>query len=178
MDKKEILSLSFKGDASYTKIDAILDEIYEQLEDIESRITVRKKVYSVLVEILQNMCNYAHSDYLAGYEGQQNEKLTVFNVTTTDTTYEIETGNFISNDYVKILKAWLDKLATLTKEDVSLLYKEFLKNGNLKPSAGAGLGFLEIAKKSKREWIYAFEPVDDEISFFNFKVVVDKSSKN
>ncbi len=176
--KKEVVSLNFRGNASYEVIDALLDDLYDQLEQFEKNTSVRKKVYSVLVEILQNICNYAHSGLMSDYEGQQDEKMAVLKLASTETHYEIETGNFISNDYIKILKSWLDTVNTLHKDAIRNLYKEFIKNGKFSPeSGGAGLGFLEIAQKSDEKWIYSFEPVDDEISFFNFKVHIDKKDQ-
>jgi hypothetical protein len=53
------------------------------------------------------------------------------------------------------------------------MYKRQLKEGMLSNRGGAGLGLIDIARKTGNILNYFFLPVDDEHEYFIFKVEVD-----
>ena len=54
----------------------------------------------------------------------------------------------------------------MTKRQLTKLYKQQIREGRLSPKGGAGLGFIDIARKTGQKLIYSFLRVDDENSFF------------
>jgi hypothetical protein len=68
----------------------------------------------------------------------------------------------------------LDKINELDKEGLKNLYKEIIKNNKLSDKGGAGLGFVDMARKSGRKLEYEFEPINDSSSFFSLKTTIER----
>jgi len=54
----------------------------------------------------------------------------------------------------------------VTKEELKELYKKQMKEGRLSEKGGAGLGFIDIKRKTNKELEYHFLPISDDTSFF------------
>ena len=125
-----------------------------------------------MVECLQNICK--HADTL---ESTKEEKGAVFMIGREDGCYVITSGNFIMNDQIDGLKKKLDHINSLDKEGLKGYYKELIKSSELSDKGGAGLGFVDIARKSGQKLDFDFEKVNDEFSFFSFKTKISKDSE-
>ncbi len=80
--------------------------------------------------------------------------------------YNIITGNVIKNEKVPGLKESLELVNSLDKEGLSKLYKTQIKEGRISEKGGAGLGLIDIAKKTGSVLSYQFKELTDEVSFF------------
>jgi hypothetical protein len=60
----------------------------------------------------------------------------------------------------------------MSKEDLKYSYKEQRGKGPEEGSKGAGLGFLEMAKKASQPIEFDFKDVDDHMTFFSLKTVI------
>jgi hypothetical protein len=56
-------------------------------------------------------------------------------------------------------------------------YKEILSDGKYSEKGTAGLGFVDIAKKTKSRLQYSFQPITDEYSYFTFQVRISRVIK-
>jgi len=72
----------------------------------------------------------------------------------------------IENSKIDDLTKILDHINTLDKEGLKELYKTQMREGRLSEKGGAGLGFIDIARKTGRKLHYHFLPIDDETHFF------------
>jgi hypothetical protein len=86
--------------------------------------------------------------------------------------YSITTGNFIPNSDVKGWKAHFDTVNQASKEEIRTLYREQLHHGELSEKGGAGLGIIDIARRSGEKLHYEFQDCHDGNSFFSLKVTV------
>lgn len=155
--------LSYKGEVSFDMIKSLLDIIEARLDREESNPKTKKKVFNVLVECFQNL----------GFNIKSPEEAVIL-LWLEDGCYQVATGNYINNDKIKKLQSWLEKINGLSKEGLRNLYKEILDNDTYGPYGGAGLGFIDIARKSGQKLHYSFEPVDEKISFFSFRIQIPK----
>ena len=64
--------------------------------------------------------------------------------------------------------------SSLNKDIVKGYYKELIKSSELSDKGGAGLGFVDIARKSGHKLEFDFEKVNEEYSFFSFKTKISK----
>jgi hypothetical protein len=56
------------------------------------------------------------------------------------------------------------------------LYKEIIKGGSgLTNKGGAGLGFVDMARKSGQKLEYEFEELGEGLSFFSLKTTVPRA---
>lgn len=139
-------------------------------EEQESSTTV-KRVYHVMVECLQNICKHADDLEAEGrFSGTG-----IFMVGQSSNAYSIMTGNSISNEKKAALTEMLTRLNEMDHEEVKNYYKKVIKESKLSDRGGAGLGFIDIVKKTGNKIDFHFEPIDKETSFFILVSKIDKS---
>ena len=66
----------------------------------------------------------------------------------------------------------MDKINSLNKEELGEFYKTSLRNNTISDKGGAGLGLIEISRKSGSKINYLFEPINNENSSFSLMVKI------
>lgn len=130
---------------------------------------VQRKVFNVMVECLQNISKHADSIE------EEDDKRGIIMVSHGRDCYNIITGNVIKNSKVDDLKKSLNHINSLDKEGLSSLYKQQMKDGRISEKGGAGLGFIDIAKKSGNKIEYHFKELNPEVSFFIMTTTIDRN---
>jgi len=93
--------------------------------------------------------------------------------------YFIHTGNTVTNESVGFISGKLDYLNSLDKPALRKYYKEQLWHEDPDSgSKGAGLGFIEIARRMSSKIKYSFEENPDGYSFFTMYVEIGGEDKN
>jgi hypothetical protein len=119
--------LFFKGNFDADKINEILDRVEEKLIKSNEPSRLRKKVYNVLVESLQNL--YHHVDEVPeDFEDQSSEKFGILAINKVDRGYRIFTGNFIRMENVVSLEDKLKRINRSSHDEISELYKFILNH--------------------------------------------------
>jgi hypothetical protein len=168
MERNNIL-LSFKGDITSELLTSILQIIESKMDNMQEEPRLKKKVYNVLVECLQNL--YHHMDETSG-EGASTGRSAIFMIGKTAGDYNIITGNYLFNENVAGLKKRLDDVNALSKEELKEYYKQILNNGEMSMKGGGGLGMIDIARKTGQKLHYNFLSIDDKFSFFSLNIKV------
>ena len=133
--------------------------------------TIRRKVYHSMVETLQNMNK--HSDEIAE---KNNIGKGLFLIGKKNSIYYIISANKVDKEKVQSLTAALTEVNSSTPEELKAMYKKQLREGTLSEKQGAGLGLIDIARKSTSKLNYQFIPLDEEYSFFILKVEIETDS--
>jgi len=171
LNNGEVL-LAYKGSVTSDLISNVLEVVEAKLDDLSETSKVRKKVYNVLVESLQNL--YHHIDELPeGMRDKFDPKFGVLVITRIDNNvYKITTGNFITSGKIKVLKDKIDKINSLSKDELKDMYKFILNHQKLSAKGGGGLGLVDIARKTGNKLEYSFENYNNDYYFFNMDVVI------
>lgn len=169
--EKENIILSFKGDFNQDLVNAILVLTERGPEVQNSSTIVRSRVFSILVECMQNIRKYG-----AVTAESTDLKPGIVLVIIKNGNYVLKTGNFINNSDVAALKEKLDKVKALNKEELKSVHKKVLGETELTEVSGAGLGLISIARKSD-DFAYQFKKINDSISFYSLDIAVINSSK-
>ena len=140
--------------------DMIETELSKECKD---RVT-RRRVYHTIVEILQNM--QRHTEELGEGSG-------LFMIGRREHIYYIITSNKILKQNVPKLQETLDKINSSTKEELKAMYKKQLLEGNISERGGAGLGLIDIARKTESKYEYLFLPINFELDYFVLKIEID-----
>ncbi len=127
----------------------------------KEKSSVKKRVYHIMVESLQNITRHQ-----SVRRNEQDENSGVFFVQYKEQRYFVTTGNLIKNALIPELKAKIDKVNSYTKEELKEYYRNVLIYGELSEKGGAGLGLIDMARKSGNKLLYNFKKVDDEFSYF------------
>jgi len=164
--------MAYKGNISSELISNVLEVVESRMDDYTEDSKIRKKVYNVLVESLQNL--YHHIEVLPKeMHGEFDEKFGILMVSKIKDRYKISTGNFVTEDRVSMLKNKIDKINSMTKEELKDMYKFILNHQRLSEKGGGGLGLVDIARKTGNKLVYTFEKFNDTYFFFNLDVYID-----
>lgn len=165
------LILVYEGEFTQEITKTVLTMAERNLDSIGEEQNIKRKVFNVMVECLQNICKHADS------MKREAERRAIFMIGMEDDSYMITSGNYIVNENISSLEAKLHQINTLDKDGLKNLYKDLIKNGELSEKGGAGLGFVDIARKSGQKLEYDFTKVNEECSFFAFKTKINRSAE-
>lgn len=171
--KDHKVQLVYEGEITHqiTKAFTSLTETNMELEQ-ESQST-QKKVFHVMVECLQNVGK--HAECIDCSEGNKEGRGT-FLLCKNAEEYTITTGNIVNASHVNDMTEVLEKINSLDKDGLKQLYKQQIKEGRLSSKGGAGLGFIDIAKKTGNKLHYSFLPIDNTYSFFVLTSVISRNN--
>ena len=171
LDGGDVL-MSFKGNISGEVISNVLEVVESKMDEYNESSKIRKKVYNVLVESLQNL--YHHIEVLPDEMNEEfKSKFGILVVSRLKDVYKISTGNFISQDKVDVLRNKIDKINSMGREELKDMYKFILNHQRLSEKGGGGLGLVDIARKTGNNLDYTFEKYNDSYYFFNLDVYID-----
>jgi hypothetical protein len=126
--------------------------------------SVKKKVFNVMIESLQNICKH---QYAASAKNTEGFSPAIFMIGVRNGDYFIITGNQLVNHEVENLKKRIDGINAEDKEGLKLLYKSARLKSQLSEVGGAGLGLIDMARKSGNKLVYRFDQTDETKSFFS-----------
>ena len=167
------LILVYQGDFTQESTKSILSMAERNLDSSGEESSIKRKVFNVMVEALQNIVK--HSDELV--DGQIRSHAAIFLIGKESNRYCIMTGNPIRKENVSKLKDALDRINSLDKDGLKDLYKEIIKNTTISDKGGAGLGFVDMARKSGEKLEFEFPEMNTEYCFFCLKVNVPRDNE-
>ncbi len=152
--------------------DAITEGIIGLAEAMASEninnVKLRKRFYFILVEGLQNITRHQEKNE----ELSDKEFKSLLIIQRVNDTYVVTTGNPIKSENIPYLKQKLQKINSLDKNQLKDYYREILTNKKFSEKGGAGLGLIEIARKSGNKLNYDFEDLHSGYSFFYMQTVI------
>jgi hypothetical protein len=157
--------LCYRGEISQDIVVALLNLTEKKLNQVDSDATIKTRVFSVMIECLQNITQHSEkSEYL---------KSNIFMIGHAEKGYSIYSGNVIKNDRVDELKEKIEKINTMSEEELKAFYKFLIRNVSFSGNSGSGLGLIQIARKTGNPLDFDFEQIDDDHYFFSLKTLVD-----
>lgn len=167
------LILYYKGNIDSNVINHVLDTVEDKMVKVNEQSRLRKKVYNVLVESLQNL--YHHVDSVPeDFEDQSSERYGILVIKKVNDGYKITTGNFVCADKIKVLEEKIKRINRSSHEEIKELYKFILNHQKISAKGGGGLGLVDIARKTGNKLGYSFKEYNDKYSFFFLNVLVNE----
>ena len=163
--------VSHFGEFSQDLVNSLTTSIEDMMLESGDKKGVVKRMFSILVEGLQNIRIHGEKDD----DGNQVSFLIVLQ---TEEFYKMTFGNLIHVDAIGGILERIDKLNTMDTAEVKELYMDTLSNGIMSNKGGAGLGFITMSLKSKNKIDYINEPVSDDLVFFSQVVLLDRVKKD
>ncbi|PIE86170.1 MAG: hypothetical protein CSA05_01835 [Bacteroidia bacterium] len=169
--KKNSVNLAYEGEITHQITKAFTSLTESNMAKEDDNNSVQKKVFHVMVECLQNISKHAdrQNDIATSKDGRG-----LFLVSKCEDEYNVTTGNVIKNEKIEGLRRMLENINSLDKDGLKKIYKQQIKEGRLSIKDGAGLGFIDIARKTGRKLIFEFLPIDEENSFFVLISTIDR----
>jgi predicted DNA-binding protein (UPF0278 family) len=126
-----------------------------------------------MVECLQNISRHA-DEYESGESLYARKG--IFMVSRTEQYWCVTTGNAIFNAKVKELREMIEQINGLDEDQLKDMYIRQMHKGRLSTKGGAGLGFIDIRRKTKKKLEYHFLPITDKVSFFLLTTYIPRTS--
>lgn len=171
------LILVYEGEITQNITKSVLAMAEKNMEAYEEDSRVKKKVFNVMMECLQNISR--HAENIEDRENVQNNA--IFIISKRDDAYLITSGNAIYKNKVEDIQTKLERINELDADGIKALMREHklkIKRGelDLNERGGAGLGFMDMAKKSGNKLNYHFETIDEDLSFFSLETTITRVS--
>jgi hypothetical protein len=142
-----------------------------KLAEEEKESGIRRRVFSVLVEILENVSKYTP----AGKDAEREFGMPVILIRLDGKVYSLTTGNLILNTAVKQVKKKIDAINSYDRTGLKEFFRKSLLRQTDKTDSTGNMGLIHMARKSGGKLIYVFEKVNEKYSYFTLTVkVADK----
>lgn len=161
--------LAFNGIMSQDSIVGFGEVLRSELHN-KNPLSVVNKAFAIYIEMAQNLLHYS------AHRVENNGKLVgvgaIFLIRTNDG-YGIVTANIITERQRQSLEKKGNLVNNLSKDDLKEFYLRRRREITDTESKGAGLGFIDIVRRSGEQIWFRFEPVDQEnlIFFLGSKIL-------
>lgn len=125
-------------------------------------------VFAVYIELAQNVKNYISLRQLPQAEAGS----AIITIARADDSYAVTSGNVILTEDALPLTQRIDGINALAPDELKRRYREQMRR-TVEPSAlGAGLGLLEIAKRSSSPLEYSLQEIGTAHRFFSLTAFI------
>lgn len=144
--------------------------IKQKLTMDDEDTSTAKSVFSIFVEQVQNVIRYSAEKETG--EDMTELRYGVLTVGRKDGKVFVTCGNIIKNPDRDRLEGHLLSIQKMDKKELKKLWKDTLRGDTPDGSKGAGVGFIDIARRSRQGFEFDFSDVDDTNSFFTLKAYI------
>jgi len=155
--------IEYKGEISSELITNLLEVFESKIDEIKVSSKIRKRLYNVLVEGLQNLYHHAIASPVIEDEGRT---IGAIILAYKDAQFVFTTGNYILSENKKKLIDRIEQINSLSKDELKQLYKMILNNKEFSEKGGGGLGMIDTARKTGNKLLYQFYDYNNEIFFY------------
>jgi len=157
------MSLLYSGDFSDNVTAKVIELNGVQFDDGSDMNKLQRKTGFLIAECFQNIVRHNESSIENGYFLSRND----------DGVLYIASGNIITNEMIDLLSDKLHHLNSLSKEELKEVYVKTLSNNTLSEKGGAGLGLIEMARKTGNKLDFNFTKISETLSYFYFQLIFD-----
>jgi hypothetical protein len=170
--KNDKIVFCYCGPISHAIIEGIGHTLRIDLEIEKMRMSISQSIFSIFIEQMQNILNYSEDRIVKDTEVEKELRMGILVIGQEEDKFYVYCGNKIFNKDVQNIQDKIDEISGLDKDQLKALYKERRKMEPEEGSKGAGLGLIEMARKSGRPLEYDFKQLDEDYAFFSIKVTV------
>jgi hypothetical protein len=163
---------AYSGYVTEPVLTGVGDALKQKLAIDDMDTKTARSVFAVFVEQMQNIIRYSAErggpDIAAGdVAGSASElRYGIMTISREGDSFVVKAGNLVDRADVEPLRARLEHIRRADRDALKAMYKETLKAEQPEGSKGAGVGFIEIARRSSRPIEFDFTEVDDRYAFF------------
>ncbi len=138
------------------------------LDETDSQTT--RVIFGVFVEQVQNMIRY--SSETESREDDRDVRSGILTVGRGEKGFFVSCGNKINAKDVPRLEKALKTVQQMDRQELKKAWKDGLRSGPPEGSKGAGVGFIDIARKAKGGIAFDFNELDETNTFFTLKAFI------
>jgi len=127
------------------------------------------RVFAVFIEIAQNVMHYSDEKFNYGNKSYGKGQLILMK---NPEGYEVVASNRVNSNQKKILSEKSHLINTLNQEELKELYLKTRRQKKIDSLKGAGLGFIDIARRSGLPLQVEFEDINDFHHIYKLRTMV------
>jgi hypothetical protein len=155
------IMMCFNGPFSHSIIEEIGKAVRNHLAAENIAPAAVLDVFAVYIELAQNVRNYLALREITLAEATSS----IITIAKREAGYAVSSGNIVLKGDGEALCRRISEVNAMTPEERKRQYRELLRR-DVEPGAlGAGLGFLEIAKRSSQKMACSVRAVDNNYDF-------------
>lgn len=161
--------LSYKGAINTDVIMSLMSILENKIKSFDIRTDLKRRVMRVLIECFQNLHNHVDAALDAEQMSESNALIIVQQI---GDQFIIKTGNVINESDLVQLQRRIAMVNALNTDELRDLYRRKLENESFSKKVTAGLGFIDIARKSKQKLSFEVMEMVSRKCFFCLNVTV------
>lgn len=169
---------AYSGYVTEPVLSGVGEALKQKLTIDDADTKTLRSVFAVFVEQMQNIIRYsaekAQSSLppAADAKALQEIRYGILTIGKEGNDYVVCAGNLVERADVERLRAKLTRIRDMSKDELKVLYKEQLRAEPEEGSKGAGLGFVEIARRASKPIEFDFTDIDANYAFFALKATI------
>ena len=165
--------LRYHGEINGPIISELLDDLDFKCINLDVPDKERKKIFNIAVEMFQNLYHYTRDLELEGMKDEE-IRAVFLSFEMDEECYLLNTQNFILNKDEDRLMQKIDKVNNMDSKELRAYYRQVLNNEEFSDKGGAGLGFIDMKKRSGEHLSYSIEKVNENLRKYTLIVKVKK----
>ncbi len=167
MNEEDVV-LVYSSEFDQEIIKSMLKYTEDKLESSVIDSVVKRKIFNVMVEMLQNITKHQ-------YVKDNNRMTPIFMLIEKENEFQLVTGNPILTSVIESLTDRINKINGMDPAQLKAYYKEARLASRISDVGGAGLGFIDIARKTENKIEFGYYEIDSEHhQFFILKTIINK----
>ena len=162
--------VDFEGAITFGTIEMLLNRLRVAPDFEGLSKPVRKRLYSVFVESIDNMFKYGVKQNGGARNLARPPRISVVRE---GELFKVRSGNLVVNDDIGDLKFKIDRVNQLNNEALKSLYEEVINKESRASDTGAGLGLITMAMRTAADIDYTFESINNDYSFFELIITIN-----
>lgn len=171
----DTLSLFYRGDFADEITIRLIDLSESHFMKGKEQMSIKKKVSFLMAECFQNVIRYGEE--MASDEFVQ-DRSGFFMTRSYYNKYYIASGNPVEQAKMNLLKEKIENINKLNQEELKQLYMKVLGEDEFTAKGGAGLGLIEMARKSGRKLEAEFEIINGLLAYFFIQMIIDSDEND
>jgi len=168
--------LLFSGELNFELQASIVSALEKKIDTLEADRKIKKKFYNVATECIQNLLFHTeevmtNDETLSPFE-KKSVTITAYAISRF---FVVQTSNYVPVEKQPQIQEKLDFVNSKTEEELKESYKSVLENERFSEKGTAGLGYIDIVRKSKQKLRYEFFPLNADYSLFTLTCRVLRS---
>jgi Family of unknown function (DUF6272) len=157
--------LSYRGSFSQDITLSLLGMMEHKLDREEKEPAIRKKVFHVMMECLQNICNTSD-------DSLDDNNQTMFLLGKNESEYFIFSSKLVNRQRYPSLKNRLESVNMMTADEMRIAYTNLISILSVEELSESEIGLIKIARKSGKKLEFEFAPIDENVVFFSMKTSI------
>lgn len=168
------LSLFYRGDFADDITIRLIDLSESHFKKGKEQMSLKKKVSFLMAECFQNVIRYGEALTSDHY---LQEQTAYFMTRDYDNKFYIASGNLIEQSKIRFLQDRIANINMQSQEELKEMYMKVLGGEAFTTKGGAGLGMIEMARKSGRKLQTEFEQINDMMAYFYIQMIIDSDER-